>query len=698
MQFDTASLAGISSVAETASLLAGGGIEFEVIRGLGLAGMVLVRSSGASLEAVEGWLADRRTRRRLRARRLSQSRPTQRPPTIRRHGSQWDMTRHRRPGRLDHRPTGSSSVVVAVIDTGVDYNHVDLAANIWTNPGEIAGNGIDDDGNGFVDDVHGYDFANNDGNPMDDNGHGTHVAGTIAAVGNNSLGVTGVAWSTSIMPLKFLSANGSGYLSDAVEAINYATMMRTRYGVNVRVDNNSWGGGGFSSAMQSAIQAANDAGILFVAAAGNSGTNNDASPQYPANYDSPNVISVAATDQNGQLASFSNYGATTVDLAAPGVSIYSTTPNNTYSTYSGTSMATPHVSAVAALAWALNPDATVAEVRKRHPRRRRPGVARSAASWSAAEVLNAYNTLQLIAAGASSDKPTLESVDASVSSTTAGSAVILTASGIADPAQRDQRAVRVGCQRQRRYDNGEMLLGATSNILGGKASLAFNTSGFMAGKYNILAVAQDSLGDWSDSVSTTLTVLAADDYGNTAATAGAGRSGRFCRGQDQYAGRRRLVQVRGHRWHYLRVECRLGHAARLRALSLRHQRPTPTGQKRRLQPHARLANHLDRQDQRHLLPRRCRLREPIYGHLYAQRPIENRRCAQRGFAEQSAGRVRRKHAVGRNPAMVRGPTGGGILYRRRSIRFCHRRRLAKRTSGDRPFGPRRSLRLDRGFA
>ena len=180
--------------------------------------------------------------------------------------------------------TGSQSVVVAVIDTGVDYTHPDLAANIWTNPGEIAGNGRDDDGNGFVDDVHGYDFAEHDGDPMDDNGHGTHVAGTIAAVGNNGLGVAGVNWSASIMPLKFLNSQGPGYLSDAIRAINYATMERTRYGVNVRVMNNSWGGGGFSSAMQTAIQAASDAGILFVAAAGNSGTNNDASPHYPANY------------------------------------------------------------------------------------------------------------------------------------------------------------------------------------------------------------------------------------------------------------------------------------------------------------------------------------------------------------------------------------------------------------------------------
>ena len=198
---------------------------------------------------------------------------------------------------------------------------------------------------------------------MDDNGHGTHVSGTIAAVGNNSLGVAGVNWSASIMALKFMDSTGSGYLSDAIRAINYATMERTQYGVNVRVINASWGGGGFSAAMQTAIQAAGDAGILFVAAAGNSGTNNDVTAQYPANYTPANVISVAATDQNDQLASFSCYGATTVDLAAPGVSIYSTLPNNRYGYYSGTSMATPMVSGVAALAWAYDPKATVADIR-----------------------------------------------------------------------------------------------------------------------------------------------------------------------------------------------------------------------------------------------------------------------------------------------------------------------------------------------
>ncbi|MDX6437501.1 MAG: hypothetical protein QOF45_84, partial [Gaiellaceae bacterium] len=258
--------------------------------------------------------------------------------------------------------TGSSSVVVGVIDTGVDFSHPDLGGSMtsssvmWTNPGETGGgresNGVDDDANGYVDDWRGWDWANDDNNPQDDMSHGTHVAGTIGALGNNGQGVAGVNWNVKIMALKFLDSVGNGDLADAVEALRYATTM------GARITNNSWGGGGFSQAMFDAIKAADLRGALFVAAAGNSAANNDAAPVYPASYDVPNVISVAATDQDDVLASFSNRGRASVDLGAPGTQVYSTIPGGGYDWYSGTSMASPHVAGTAALAAAAFPGAT----------------------------------------------------------------------------------------------------------------------------------------------------------------------------------------------------------------------------------------------------------------------------------------------------------------------------------------------------
>ena len=246
--------------------------------------------------------------------------------------------------------TGNVDTVVAVIDTGVDTSHSDLKNNLWTNSGETAGNGIDDDNNGYVDDVNGWDFYHSDATVYDSGDgdeHGTHVAGTIAAEGNNSLGVVGVNWRAKIIPLKFLGPDG-GYTSDAVKALNYAVAK------GAKISNNSWGGGGYSQALLDAINSADASGHLFVAAAGNGGSdgvgdNNDSTPHYPSSYNSANLISVAATDSKDALAGFSNYGSTSVDLAAPGVGILSTLPNNTYGSYSGTSMATPHVSGVAAL-------------------------------------------------------------------------------------------------------------------------------------------------------------------------------------------------------------------------------------------------------------------------------------------------------------------------------------------------------------
>ncbi|MBD2149020.1 S8 family serine peptidase [Pseudanabaena sp. FACHB-1277] len=254
---------------------------------------------------------------------------------------------------------GNRSVVVAVIDTGVDYTHQDLAANMWKNPGEIVGNGLDDDGNGFIDDIYGYDFINKDSNPMDDHSHGTHVAGTIGAVGNNNLGVIGVSPNVSIMGLKFLGANGSGNTVNAARAVDYAVSK------GAKIINASFGGGPYSQLMFDALSRANNVGVLFIAAAGNDyGNNNDTNPRYPSNYDLPNVISVAATDHRDQLAFFSNYGANTVDLGAPGVNILSTIPNNGYDFYDGTSMATPHVAGAAALLLAANSNLNVTQIRQ----------------------------------------------------------------------------------------------------------------------------------------------------------------------------------------------------------------------------------------------------------------------------------------------------------------------------------------------
>jgi len=259
--------------------------------------------------------------------------------------------------------TGSPNMVVADIDTGLDMTHPDIAANVYTNPGELPGNGLDDDGNGFVDDMHGWDFAYNDNDPSDTdivcNGHGTHTAGTIGAVGNNGVGVTGVNWQVKIMPLKIFKSFGGACgasTSDIIMAVNYAASM------GVRVSNNSYGSNTASQPEKDAIGAWKS---IFVAAAGNSGQNTDNFPQYPAAYDLPNIISVAATDHNDSMAFFSNFGMTSVDLGAPGVAILSTTPGNTYGILSGTSMSAPHVTGAATLLMAKDPTLTVNEVKWR---------------------------------------------------------------------------------------------------------------------------------------------------------------------------------------------------------------------------------------------------------------------------------------------------------------------------------------------
>ncbi len=285
--------------------------------------------------------------------------------------------------------TGNGQVIVGVVDTGIDFTHEDLAVNIYTNPGEDAwinpndpttGNGQDDDGNGKIDDWKGWNFVRNSNNPYDDNMHGTHCAGSIGAVGNNNTGVVGVTWTVKMMPLKFLDSGGSGTSTNAIKAIEYATQM------GVHILSNSWGGGGASTSMENAIKKANDAGILFIAAAGNDGTDNDLYPHYPSNYDVANVVAVAASDHSDNRALWgsggggddgcgfvcsnavaatpgSNYGKTSVDIAAPGKEILSTVPGNSYGVLSGTSMATPHVAGGAALLLSVNPNLSVADLK-----------------------------------------------------------------------------------------------------------------------------------------------------------------------------------------------------------------------------------------------------------------------------------------------------------------------------------------------
>jgi len=269
--------------------------------------------------------------------------------------------------------TGSSSVYVGIIDEGIQFTSPDLDANIWTNPFDLV-DGVDNDGNGYVDDIHGWDFDGNN-NTIYDGGtlgklddHGTHVAGTIGAEGGNAIGVAGVNWSVKMISGKFLGRRG-GTLANAIKAVDYFTDLKTRHGLNIVATNNSWGGGGFSQALLDAINRGGNAGILFIAAAGNSGTNNDTTASYPGNYQCTAngtydcVISVAAITSTGGLASFSQFGATTVDIGAPGSGIWSTTAFNTLSSFSGTSMAAPHVTGGAALYASTHPGATALQIR-----------------------------------------------------------------------------------------------------------------------------------------------------------------------------------------------------------------------------------------------------------------------------------------------------------------------------------------------
>jgi subtilisin family serine protease len=288
-------------------------------------------------------------------------------------GKQWSLENTGQDGgtegadmgvlRAWFKTTGSDKIVVAVLDSGVNYTHLDLMNNIWVRPPDMAA--YVDDELGEFNDEHGYNATDRWTDPMDDNGHGTHCAGIIGAEGNNQIGIAGINWNVEIMPLKFLSSTGSGTTKDAIEAINYV-IDRKRKGVNVRIISASWGSTQKSRALRDVIKKAGDEGILFVAAAGNSSDDSDKRPHYPAGYsDLPNVVSVAAVDRNDQLASFSNYGAKSVQIAAPGAKIWSTWLNNEYYEASGTSMATPAVAGVAALILSTNQNMSVKELRDR---------------------------------------------------------------------------------------------------------------------------------------------------------------------------------------------------------------------------------------------------------------------------------------------------------------------------------------------
>jgi subtilisin family serine protease len=573
-------LAGLRSVADVAGLLPPAGFDFQVVRGLGRAGQVVIRTPGAQAEEVGRWLARSPN---VESFGPNQILSIQQVPNDTDYGELWGLNNTGQwwgtPGadisaeEAWDLTRGSATTVVGVIDTGIDYNHPDLYGNVWINQAEIPAdrraNLADLDGDGlitfydlndprnqgvgkitdlngdgliggadilvpwqaggaggwadgvsqpgdsqFVDDLVGWNFVNNTNDPYDDQSHGSHVSGTIAGMGNNDRGVAGVSWKASVMALKSFNSDGYSELADDVRALNYATMQRTQFGVNIRTTNNSWGWEGeFDQALYDAIAASGAAGMLFVAAAGNSSADSDALPHYPAAYNLDNIVSVAATDSYDAMAYFSNYGATTVDLAAPGDWIYSSVPGyswypDTYSYYSGTSMATPHVVGVAALAWTLVPGATPAQVKAALMQ----GVDRLPDVGSTHTVtdgrLNARRTLELIRAQAN-QPPTIGSLTASPNPVPVGSVLTLTASSVADS---DGTVANVKFYREsngvpglQAGSGGDLLL-ATDAVAPYQASVS--TTGLTPGSYTYYAVATDNRGATSAVRSAASTVIA----------------------------------------------------------------------------------------------------------------------------------------------------------------------------------------------
>lgn len=414
---------------------------------------------------------------------------------------------------VPHNNTGSSGIVIADIDTGVKYTHPDLAANMWVNPGEVAGNGVDDDANGYVDDVHGINAITGSGNPMDDHGHGTHTAGTFGAVGNNGpgfstgTGVVGVNWTVKILACKFLDAEGYGSDAGAIECFNYITAMKNR-GVNIRVSNNSWGSyrdtsAPFPQLLKDAIDAAGNAGILNVFAAGNgdvngNGVNIDIYPHDPASFTSASIVSVAASREDDGRARFSNYGVTSVDLAAPGVSILSTWIGTDYTCYgppcgyvylNGTSMATPHVAGAAALLLAQSP----AQMPVSTLKSLLVGNVDAVNAWSGRVAsggrLNVYKAANVEAANA---PPTVSITSPLPGATFTAPATVAVSANATDT---------TGTVTTVEFFAGAVSLGSDTS-----SPFSITSTGMPAGSYALTATATDSFGATTTSAPITITV------------------------------------------------------------------------------------------------------------------------------------------------------------------------------------------------